>query len=117
MSKRRKLRPECCPYCGEEGGCAHLLLRIDITFRETCDGLLYRAFDDRWSQMLEAGADAKNFDESGCYDQLVEQVEELSDAESEYEFEGGPGMSSTYRAFYASTPERAAMRLAEYLKE
>lgn len=119
MSKRRKFRSEPCPYCGAEleDECEHLLLRIDVGWGELCGGILNEEIEDRWTRISEAEADSTAFDEDARFAELVAQVEKLADAESEFSTDGPPGWSSTYRAFYASTPERAAACLAKYVKE
>lgn len=109
------LGSNCCPYCGSNCGCAHLLLLVDLTFREVGNGLLYSAFGDRLSDRLKQNQKGKRWSFEAAFDDLVEEVVNLSDADQEYEFDGLPGMSCTCRVLFASTPEGAQQALAKFL--
>jgi len=97
-----------CPYCRSMDACAHLLLVVDITFRSAGGGVLYEAFEKRLVDSFENGPD-----DGGdiAFDELIEEVEGLADAEDGYVIDS-PGMSSAYRAFYASTLTKAESVLA-----
>jgi hypothetical protein len=93
-----------CPFCGSQDSCEHLLLLVDQTFRTAEGGAMFAAFNTRWSEICEAGGD--DFDEREPFEQLLDEVDSLAEASQEYDFEGGPGMSSTYVAYYIESPER-----------
>lgn len=46
------------------------------------------------------------------FDDLLEEVASHADAEADYDFEGGPGQSSTYRYLFGATPERVHLAVA-----
>ena len=92
-----------CPFCESMHDCAHLLLSIDQVFRTACGGFLMEAFNALWQGVFEANEDDQEFDEGEKFDALIERVTELADAQREYEFEGGPGMSTTYTLLYVSS--------------
>ena len=52
-----------CPYCNSEDSCEHLLLQVDLTFRDAVGGELYELFRKKWFSILEANEDSDNFDE------------------------------------------------------
>jgi len=84
-----------CPFCGSTGDCPHLLLLVDKTFQEVSGGVLFDAFNARLS------SDDISFDE------LLDEVDSLADAYDRYNFEDGPGSSSTYEVYYVSSAARA----------
>lgn len=95
-----------CPYCKSEDSCEHLLLTVDMTFREATDGALYKWFNSTWSDILEEHEDDNDFLEAEPFDELVETVDGVADASRYGEFEGGPGNSSELQAFYCSSLDR-----------
>jgi hypothetical protein len=93
-----------CPFCASTDGCEHLLLVVDLTF-QTCDGgALFEAFVDRCSRIFDREDD--NLNKIFIFTDLLKEVDFLSDASSEYVFEGGPGMTSEYGMYFCSTKER-----------
>jgi hypothetical protein len=119
-----------CPYCLSASGCAHLLLRVDRTFRTAEGGALMRAFNDRWSKLCEEGGD--DFDEREPFDGLLDEVDACADSSfqlfylgfgtagpayrwsAEYDHEGGPGMSSVYSIYYVESADAAKEAVARF---
>lgn len=63
-----------CPFCQATENCDHLLLVVDITFRTAGGGLLFEAFDSKWSDLSTDQSDNEDFDESGVFEELLEEV-------------------------------------------
>jgi hypothetical protein len=103
-----------CPFCGSTGDCSHLLLVVDKTFRMAEGGTLMHAFNARWSAFLEEADD--DFDEREAFEELLDEVDSLSDAMTEHDQEGGPGMSSTYAGYFAKSQARAKDAMASFAK-
>lgn len=97
-----------CPFCGSEGDCDHLLLFVDKTFRTAEGGILYEAFNARLSTRFEDD----DFDEREAFDELLEEVDSLSDAMTEHDHEGGPGMSSAYSTYFVRSKAKAKAKKA-----
>ena len=93
-----------CPYCQKEDSCEHLLLLVDLTFRNAGNGALFDKFEARWREIRDEFRDefgeCYDFDEGKFFDELLDDVSRLSDAENFWDFEGGPGQSCSYHAFY-----------------
>jgi hypothetical protein len=101
-----------CPFCGSQGHCEHLLLVVDQTFRTAEGGVLMNAFNKRWRALKNAGGD--DFDEREPFDDLLDEVDSLSDAETDYVHEGGPGMTSAYVIYYVKSATKAQDALASF---
>lgn len=97
---------ENCPFCGSTTSCDHLLLFVDLTFRNAEGGRLYSAFGRRWATI--SGEEDDNFDEAEAFDELLDEVDSLADSSCSYVHQGGPGMTSGYCAYYCSSNERVA---------
>ena len=93
-----------CPFCASTGGCEHLLLLVDLTFRTSDGGALFEAFGDRWGAISDR--EDNDFDEGVTFNDLLEEVDSLSDDSLTYIFEGGPGMTSEYGMYFCSSRER-----------
>lgn len=106
-----------CPYCNSEDSCEHLLLQVDLTFRDAVGGELYEAFRKKWFSILEANEDSDNFDEREAFEQLLEDVACLADAESCWEFEGGPGQSCDYQTYFCSNKKTIAIAINQWSKD
>ncbi len=104
---------QACPCCGSDGNCVHLLLVVDRTFRTAEGGILMDAFNARWSAKFEA----EDFDEREPFDELLEEVDLLSDAMTDHNHEGGPGMSSAYSTYFVTSEARAKSALAKFAME
>ena len=104
-----------CPFCGSNDDCPHLLLYVDTTFRTAEGGILYESFNERWGDIQAAGEEDSNFDETSQFNDLLEVVDGLANATQEYEFEGGPGMSSDYVAYYVSSESKCEEALQRFL--
>ena len=93
-----------CPYCQKEDSCEHLLLLVALTFRNAGNGALFDKFEARWREIRDEFRDefgeCYDFDEGKFFDELLDDVSRLSDAENFWDFEGGPGQSCSYHAFY-----------------
>jgi len=104
---------QACPFCGSDGNCVHLLLVVDRTFRTAEGGILMDAFNTRWSANFET----EDFDEREAFDELLDEVDSLSDAMTDHDHEGGPGMSSSYATYFVSSEAKAKSALAQFAKE
>ena len=93
---------ENCPYCNTSEDCPHLLLLVDVTFRSAEGGILLSEFNEKWQDIFEEKCERIDFDEAWEFDKLLEVLDKMSDREITREFEGGPGQSSTYQAFYCA---------------
>lgn len=87
-----------CPYCHASSGCQHLLLLVDTTFRTAEGGPLMNDFNKQWSELCKAGGE--DFDEREPFQELLDCVDCYANATNEYDFEGGPGQSSSYIAYF-----------------
>jgi hypothetical protein len=105
-----------CPYCQSTVSCEHLLLSVDVTFREAGSGLLFKAFDDHWHKILELGEDDPKFNEREAFNDLLEEVNSHADSELTLDSDTAPGMSSTFQLYYCSTPELAKLALERFRK-
>lgn len=105
-----------CPFCQATENCDHLLLVVDLTFRNAGGGLLFEAFDTKWSNLSDAQSEDEDFDESGLFEELLEEVETLADAQVESSQSSSPGMSSAYVSFFCSTRTRTQTALKKFNK-
>ena len=105
-----------CPFCQATENCDHRLLVVDITFRTANGGLLFEAFDNKWSDLSEAHSEDENFDESGTFEELLKEVEGLADAQIESSQSSAPGMSSAYVSFFCSTKKRTQVAVTKFNK-
>jgi hypothetical protein len=103
-----------CPYCNSTESCSHLLLSVDLTFREAGAGLLYEAFKTRWYEILEGEENNPSFDEREAFEELLEEVNSHADFEMTLGIDTAPGMSSTYQIYYCSTDEHAQSALESF---
>jgi len=102
-----------CPFCDTTDTCEHLLLVIDQTFRQAEGGVLYEALNAKWSKIVEE-ADDPNFDEHEPFDDLLQEVDSLSDAKLTASPDSAPGMSSTYSYFYCSSKKKTMTALKKF---
>ena len=101
-----------CPYCSQAGGCDHVLLVVDTTFRSADGGPLMKAFNDRWSRLCEEGGD--DFDEREPFEELLDEVDACADSSTEFDLEGGPGMSSSYSIYYVESANKAEYAVSRF---
>jgi hypothetical protein len=102
-----------CPFCDTTDTCEHLLLVIDKTFRQAEGGVLYEAFNSRWSKIVEE-ADNPDFNEHEPFEDLLQVVDSISDAELTSSPDSAPGMSSTYSHFYCSSKKKTMAGLKKF---
>jgi hypothetical protein len=102
-----------CPFCNTTDTCDHLVLVIDQTFRQAEGGVLSEAFNTRWSKIVEK-ADDSDFAEHEPFDDLLQEVDSLSDAELTASHDSTPGMSSTYSYFYCSSKKKTMTALKKF---
>ena len=100
-----------CPFCHTTNDCLHLLLIVDKTFRTADGGSLKESFNSYWYAIREEntnddGEIDKDFDERESFEELIEEVDSLSDATNRYDHEGAPGCSSEYQLFFCETQEK-----------
>ena len=105
-----------CPFCQATENCDHLLLVVDLTFRTAGGGLLLEAFETKWSDLSDAQSEDEDFDESGLFEEMLEEVETLADAQIESSQSSFPGMSSAYVSFFCSTRTRTQTALKKFNK-
>ena len=106
-----------CPYCKSNQGCEHLLLCLDTTFRQAEGGYLWEHFNDAWSKIFHAKSKDVDFDEREAFDNLLDQVYDLADEASEWDFESGrPGSSSAYLNFWISSKSEVKDLVANFIK-
>jgi hypothetical protein len=106
-----------CPYCKSSEGCQHLLLCLDITFKQAEGGYLWEHFNDVWAKIFNENSEDSNFNENDAFNNLLEQVYDLADESSSWDFEGGrPGLSSAYLNFWISSQNKANKTVAHFLK-
>ena len=101
-----------CPYCASTDDCTHLLLLVDKTFRTAVGGLLFDAFNARWSEICEEGGD--DFDEREPFDDLLDQVHGLADDFNEYDVDGGPGSFCEYAVYYSESETSATAAIQRF---
>lgn len=106
-----------CPFCSDTNSCEHHLLTADTTFRSAEGGELYEAFRKRWSAVREAHEDNPKFNERQAFDDLLEEVNDLADAEMNFEIDQGPGMSSDYQSYYCKTKERTQEAIKKFMAD
>ena len=100
-----------CPFCHTTNDCLHLLLFVNKTFRTANSGELREAFNTRWYAIREENTDDdgdidEDFDKRESFEELIEEVESLSDTTNRYDYEGGPGCSSECQLFFCETQEK-----------
>lgn len=103
---------ENCPFCGSTASCEHLLLFVDLTFRNAEGGRLYSAFGRRWATI--SGEEDDNFDEAEAFDELLDEVDSFADSSCSYVHQGGPGMTSEYCAYYCASNERVTAAIQTF---
>lgn len=103
-----------CPFCKTTDSCDHLLLMVDLTFRHAEGGLLYDAFNARWSKIVET-ADDPDFDEREPFDDLLQEVDSLADSELSSSQDGMPGMSSSYNYYFCSSKKKSLIALKAFI--
>jgi hypothetical protein len=115
-----------CPYCDSTDNCDHLLLFVDKTFRHAEGGLLYEAFNSRWSDVMaeqeentadndeDDENDEEGPDERELFEELLDQVSSLADAELSSSPDSAPGMSSNYGYYFCSSKKKAEAALIKY---
>lgn len=104
-----------CPYCASRESCEHHLLTVDLLFRTASDGPLYSKFNRAWSAAYEvADVSGTDVDEAHEFERCLDAISVVADAEQDYEFEGGPGQSTTYRSFFCSSKKRVDAAVARF---
>ena len=105
-----------CPFCQATENCDHLLLVVDLTFRTAVGGLLFEAFDTKWSELSDAQSEDEDFDESSSFEELLQEIENLADAQIESSQSSSPGMSSAYVSYFCSTKTRTNSAMKKFNK-
>lgn len=99
-----------CPLCGLSE-CKHLLLTLDVTFREAVNGSLFEKFCEQWGELTSS--DAPLEDEGEAFDDLAGQVSAIAEAETMWDFDGGgPGQSCSYHSFYHANAQAVVSSFA-----
>ena len=115
-----KKDPNECPFCHTIDDCPHLLILVDKTFRTADGGPLMKEFNSRWHIICEENTNDdgdidEGFDEREAFEELIEEVEALSDANNSYDHEGGPGGSSEYQLFFCETPKKIKAAILSFV--
>lgn len=105
-----------CPFCDTMDNCDHLLLMVDQTFRQALGGVLYKAFNAKWSKIVE-DADDPDFFEREPFEELLEEVDALADSELAASPDSAPGMSSTYSYYYCSSKNKTQAALKKFTSD
>jgi hypothetical protein len=87
---------------------------VDLTFRHAEGGLLYDAFNARWSKIVQT-ADDPDFDERGYFDEMLQEVYSLADSELSSSHDGIPGMSATYYYYFCSSKKKSLAALKTFI--
>lgn len=103
-----------CPYCESEDTCDHLLLQVDLTFNDAIGGALYDDFRAKWLAILDENSERDDFNENEAFLELLDNVACLADEQRYWEFEGGPGQSSDYQAYFCHSAETTAKALSDW---
>jgi hypothetical protein len=117
MTESGNLNDCFCPYCDSENECEHLLLRLDSIFRELRGGPLADAFRGRWKLIMEENIENDDFDEGEAFGELLEEVALLAEGECYWESDGGPGMSSSYQAYYSKSAEAVKAAVSKWISQ
>jgi hypothetical protein len=104
-----------CPFCASIGGCEHLLLLVDLTFKNAEGGALSDAFRDRWNKISDSAEG--DFDERESFSKQLYEVDSLANASLEYVFEGGPGVTSEYAEYFCSSKDRVISAVNKFEAE
>lgn len=104
-----------CPFCGDKNICEHLLFVVDATFRDVLLGQLYEAFMKRRDDLKLAEEGNPKFNEGQVFDDLLEEVKDLADAQINYGVDQMPGMSSAYQAYYCKTKDRTQAAVKKFV--
>lgn len=100
-----------CPFCGRNN-CEHGLLVVDKLSQTAVGGALYEAFNNRLSLLA---VDGDSDDEDGqVFETLLEEVDSLADAVTGWDYEGGPGGSTSYDAYFVSSAEKASFAFEQF---
>jgi hypothetical protein len=102
-----------CPYCDSTDNCEHLLLFVDKTFRHAEGGLIYKAFNSRWSNLM---AEQEPPDERELFEELLDEVSSLADAELTSTPDSAPGMSSNNGYYFCSSKKKTTAALKTFSK-
>ncbi len=105
-----------CPFCDTTNNCDHLLLMVDQTFRHAEGGVLYEAFNAKWSKIVE-DADDPDFYEHEPFEELLQEVDALADSELTASPDSAPGMSSTYSYYYCSSKKKTLAALKKFTSD
>lgn len=106
-----------CPYCDSEDLCDHLLLLVDLTFKDVIGGALNDAFRAKWHAILDENSERDDFNENEAFLVLLDDVSCLADEQRYWEFEGGPGQSSDYQAYFCHSTESISKALATWRQD
>lgn len=105
-----------CPFCQKMQGCDHFLLIVDLTFRTAEGGPIYDAFNSKWSDRSADQSENEEFNERDAFEELLEEVECLADAQVGGYQDSAPGMSSAYSSFFCSSKKRTQSAVKKFSK-
>ena len=103
-----------CPFCETTENCDHFLLTVDLTFRTAEGGPIYEIFNSKWSDISADQPEREEFDERGAFDQLVEEIESLADAEVRSSPDSAPGLSSNFVHFFCNSKKRTQSAIKKF---
>lgn len=108
---------EICPFCNSNQGCEHLLVCIDTTFKQAEGGVFWEDFNHIWNTLLNSNLDNQSFDQDGEFTKLINELHDIADKSSEWEFDDPhQEVSSKYLIFWVLPRAEVKERL-DNLKE
>lgn len=105
-----------CPFCQKTENCDHFLLTVDRTFRTAEGGPIYDTFNSKWSDRFADQSEDEELDEREAFEELLEEVECLADAQIGSSPDSAPGMSSAYVSFFCSSKKRTQSATKKFNK-
>jgi hypothetical protein len=106
-----------CPYCGNINECQHLLLSVDITFRNLEGGALFDCVENLLSKQSESQVDNLDYSADTHFDTLILKVEQVCDYEFYWDgFDTMPGMSSSYKIFWCKDEKKIKEIIEDFNK-
>ena len=105
-----------CPFCQTTENCDHFLLIVDRTFRTAEGGPIYDTFNSKWSDRSANQPEDKEFDERDAFEELLEEVDCLADAQIGSSQSSAAGMSSAYISFFCCSKKRTQSAVKKFNK-
>ena len=108
----------CCPFCGKDPSCRHVLLVADISFKEFVRGRLREAAERKWHEIQdkqpEQEVDPDDLFQPLTFDDFLDDVASVSDTSGYHEFDGHAGLSGRRRYFFCKDRESMSRAVANF---